>query len=124
METEVLDNLQNLWKHNCLTPTQLRLGVCVCVEGSVWNGSLEKKNKKITKKQPNEQYLNICGKNGIQEKVTYGIQCWEEQETFDYYGLYFYLLCQHSEERDFTSSSCNSFYKQILIYSIYSELFF
>ena len=46
----------------------------------------------------------------------------EDKETYNY-ELYFYLLCQHFQERDFTSSFYNSLYKQILIYSIYSELF-
>lgn len=60
----------------------------------------------------------------MREKVKYGSQCGEAQEHFYNYELYFYLLCQHFQERDFTSGFYNSFYRRILIYRIYSERVF
>lgn len=47
----------------------------------------------------------------MREKVKYGSQCGEAQEHFYNYELYFYLLCQHFQERDFTSGFYNSFYR-------------
>ena len=45
-----------------------------------------------------------------------------DKHTFIIMNFIFYLLSQHFQERDFTSGFHNSFYKQILIYIMYSEL--
>lgn len=70
--------------------------------------------------------LDLCGKKKRypRKSTQWKSMLRRTRKIFYNYELYFYLLCQHFQERDFTSSFYNSFYKQILIYSIYSELFY